>query len=106
MGGSLRRPNDANSADYPSFRSLAVISVPILPDPDDDSRSLVETLIKEQGRVVLTPAQDQAYGRLTQRFLELRLGDPLAASCSEGAWASPNNAAADQALRRALSPAP
>jgi hypothetical protein len=60
VGGSLRRPNDANSADYPSFRSLAVISVPILPDPDDDSRSLVETLIKEQARVVLTPAQDQA----------------------------------------------
>ena len=39
--------------------------------PDDDSRFLVETLIKQQGRVVLTPAQGQAYGRLTQRFLDL-----------------------------------
>ena len=46
--------------------------------PDDDSRFFVQTLIREQGRVVLSPAQDQAYGRLSRRFLDLQLNDPLA----------------------------
>lgn len=46
--------------------------------PDDDSRFLVETLIREQGRVVLSPAQDQAYGRLSERFLDLQLNEPVA----------------------------
>jgi len=45
---------------------------------DDDSRFFVQTLIREQGRVVLSPAQDQAYGRLSRRFLDLQLNDPLA----------------------------
>ena len=31
-----------------------------------------------RGRVVLSPAQDQAYGRFTQRLLDLQLNDPLA----------------------------
>ena len=46
--------------------------------PDDYSRFLVETLVREQGRVVLSPVQDQAYGRLSQRFLDLQLNHPLA----------------------------
>jgi hypothetical protein len=47
--------------------------------PDDDCRFLVESLIRDHsGRVVLSPAQDQAYGRFTQRLLDLQLNDPLA----------------------------
>jgi hypothetical protein len=46
--------------------------------PDDDSRFFVQTLIREQGLVVLSPAQEQAYRRLSRRFLDLQLNDPLA----------------------------
>jgi hypothetical protein len=38
-------------------------------EPDEDSRSLVEGLAGERGRVVLTPEQGDAYRRYAERFL-------------------------------------
>ena len=46
-------------------------------EPDEDSRSLVEALAAERGRVVLSPAQDEAYRRYAARFLELHFNDAL-----------------------------
>jgi hypothetical protein len=45
--------------------------------PDDDTRLLSDTLVKETGRVVLTPEQDGAYTRFTDRALAMSLDDPL-----------------------------
>ena len=44
---------------------------------DKDSRLLLGSLVPEQGRVVLSFEQEQAYNRLTARFRELRGNDPL-----------------------------
>jgi hypothetical protein len=46
-------------------------------EPDEDSRFLMETLVREQGRVVLSHEQDAAYRRYTARFLELHFNDAL-----------------------------
>jgi hypothetical protein len=45
--------------------------------PDDDTRLLSDTLVKETGRVVFTPEQDGAYTRFTDRALAMSLDDPL-----------------------------
>jgi len=75
-------PNDANSADYRrSGPQRDLRSDP--PRPNDDSRSLVETLIKEQGRVC-SPRSRPGLRPAHPALLELRLGDPSLASCSEG----------------------
>jgi Lon protease-like protein len=46
-------------------------------EPDEDSRSLVEALAAERGRVVLSREQDEAYRRYAERFLALHFNDPL-----------------------------
>jgi hypothetical protein len=46
-------------------------------EPDEDSRFLLETLVREQGRVVLSHEQHEAYRRYTGRFLELHFNDAL-----------------------------
>ena len=46
-------------------------------EPDEDSRFLIETLVREQGRVVFSNEQDEAYRRYTGRFLELHFNDAL-----------------------------
>lgn len=44
---------------------------------DDDTRLLARTLIDKTGRVVLTPDQNQAYRRYTDRILALNLDNPF-----------------------------
>ena len=46
-------------------------------EPDEDSRFLIETLVREQGRVVFSHEQDEAYRRYTARFMALHFNDAL-----------------------------
>jgi hypothetical protein len=46
-------------------------------EPDEDSRFLSETLVREQARVVFSHEQDEAYRRYSARFLELHFNDAL-----------------------------
>ena len=79
--GQAARPGQARQDLVVAFaQAHAVLDLA----PDDDSRFLVETLIKEQGPVVLSAAQDEAYGRLSRRFLDLQLSGPLARFLSRG----------------------
>ena len=45
--------------------------------PDEDARFLIETLVAEQGRIVLNHDQDEAYRRYAERFLALHFNDAL-----------------------------